>query len=275
MTPPGNGAQLDKAGRGYWDGRWQDVNAGGNVSRFRALREYREQVQRGYFERMFAGRDTRDRLMLEVGCANSQWLPYFAKTYGLQVFGMDYSEQGCNLAQRALSAQGVKGEIVFADLFEPPRNLLQRFDFVASFGLVEHFEKPSHCISSLAKFLKPNGILFTSVPNLVGAVGWAQRILGPATWRVHKPISKNTLIANLSEAGLQVIDCRYIQLHDFAINIVDPTPNRLLLATRKMIYEALKRVTAAAILAKSALGMYPVNRLTSSYVYSLAKKPAD
>ena len=78
--------------------------------------------------------------LLEVGCARSRWLPYFAAEHGYEVTGLDYSTMGCEQARQILAAAGVEGRIVEGDLFSPPEDLLEAFDVVISFGLVEHFD---------------------------------------------------------------------------------------------------------------------------------------
>lgn len=52
---------------------------------------------------------------LEIGCARSRWLPYFAKEFGFEVSGIDYSEVGSQQATQILFNEGVQGNIVFAD----------------------------------------------------------------------------------------------------------------------------------------------------------------
>ena len=39
-----------------------------------------------------------------------------------------------------LSIEGVKGDIVCADFFSPPESMIEEFDVVISFGVLEHFE---------------------------------------------------------------------------------------------------------------------------------------
>ena len=41
--------------------------------------------------------------ILELGCANSQWLPYFAHKWNFQVDGLDYSETGAQMAREILA----------------------------------------------------------------------------------------------------------------------------------------------------------------------------
>jgi len=84
--------------------------------------------------------------------------PYFAKEFGFKVYGIDYSEIGCKQAREVLSNTGVEGNVICAIFFSPPENLIDAFDVVVSFGVVEHFEDTAG-IAAFSRFLKPNGIL--------------------------------------------------------------------------------------------------------------------
>ena len=76
--------------------------------------------------------------LLEIGAARSRWLPYFAQHFGLQVTGLDYSQDGCEQARAILARSNRSGDIVCADLFAPPPRLLRRFDVVWAAGGTPH-----------------------------------------------------------------------------------------------------------------------------------------
>ena len=42
------------------------------------------------------------RVLLEVGCAASRWLPIYAERFGYHVYGVDYDEPGCRIARSFL-----------------------------------------------------------------------------------------------------------------------------------------------------------------------------
>src|SRR5262249_54413718 len=62
--------------------------------------------------------------LLEVGAARSRWLPYFAERFGFAVTGLDYQEEGCAQAREILARAGLPGDVICADLFAPPTELL-------------------------------------------------------------------------------------------------------------------------------------------------------
>lgn len=109
------------------------------------------------FCRMFVSLETRGKKLLEVGCARSVWLPYFAKEFGFRVSGIDYSEIGCQQAIEVLHREGVQGEVVCTDLWALPPSLVGQFDVLISCGVVEHFQDTAFWImETLFPILKPN-----------------------------------------------------------------------------------------------------------------------
>jgi cyclopropane fatty-acyl-phospholipid synthase-like methyltransferase len=156
---------IDKAGVDYWDSVWRD----GKVPEpFRPLskelRHYADASFHRLFERALAGLPPGSRL-LEIGCARSRLLPYFASHYGFDVTGIDYSEMGCEQAREMLEATGASGTVVEGDLFDPPAEMLAQFDVVWSLGVVEHFRDVSGCILSMRRFLNQSGRMLTSIPK--------------------------------------------------------------------------------------------------------------
>ncbi|MBW6503932.1 class I SAM-dependent methyltransferase [bacterium] len=158
--------------------------------------------------------------MLEVGCGNSNWLPYFAQRWKLSVEGIDYSEEGCRLAREIMSRNNLPGTIYLGDLFSPPQELIGRFDVVISAGVVEHFEEQGGCLSAIRAFLKPAGRMITIVPNLCGWMGDITRWLTPDIYAVHIPTSREKLRTAHQVAGMQVLYCDYfLPIHLGVLNL--------------------------------------------------------
>src|SRR6478736_1896451 len=168
----------DKAGRAYSDAAW-NARVPESVVDPRDRRLDNEVNRRfdAWFHRVLAGVSGR---LIEVGCAGSAWLPYFAREHGLTVTGLDYSPRGCEQAEAVLATAGVAGEVVCADLFAPPAAQVGRFDVVFSFGVVEHFTDTTACIRALAALVAPGGRLITVVPNMNGTTGWLQKMVDRA-----------------------------------------------------------------------------------------------
>ena len=70
-------------------------------------------------------------------------------------YGVDFSELGCQLAERNLALAGVQGTIICEDLFAFAKKQHVGFDFVYSMGLIEHFSTPQAILEEMYSLLKP------------------------------------------------------------------------------------------------------------------------
>jgi SAM-dependent methyltransferase len=208
---------------------------------------------------------------LEIGAARSTWLPYFNREFGFQVAGIDYSEVGCTQARAILDRAGVDGTIVCADFFSPPAELLGAFDVVVSFGVAEHFRDTPAALARFAGFLKPGGLMITSVPNLTGLVGWIQKRVGRKIYDIHVPLDRDDLSLAHQRAGLNVRACGYFMSANFSVLNFADWPRGLAYTLAVKLESALTMLVWALEL--RGLKIRP-NKLTSPYVVCLATKPA-
>ena len=155
------------------------------------------------FRSSYRSRAERTRI-LEIGCANSLWLPYLARYGGYRVAGIDYSAVGCDHERKILTACGVNGTVVQGDALDPPPALQGQFDLVYSYGVVEHFENTAGVIEAFSTYLKPHGLLVTLVPNLGGINGRLMRLLNSAQFRRHIPLTPEEISQANEAAGLMV-----------------------------------------------------------------------
>ncbi|MGB3633067.1 MAG: class I SAM-dependent methyltransferase [Rubrobacteraceae bacterium] len=271
MDQDGTVTVLDKAGKSYWDENWSNYELPAAVNVHRpGLEGYVERRLHEYFQTAFAAFETEEMSLLEIGCARSSWLPYFAKEFGFEVSGIDYSEVGCAQARQILENEGVGGEIVCADFFSPPEDMQQAFDVIVSFGVVEHFEQTDQCIESLSKFLKPVGTMITLIPNLSGLLGKLQKIINAPAYNVHVPLSRKDLFRAHADSGLEVQSCDYFMIGGFTVINLEN------LRTTPFYKSALRLRSLFSKMAwkfeTSFRGLAP-NRQTSPYVICTARKP--
>ena len=127
--------EKEKTTKRYWDSLWEKREIPQTVDPSEgSLSNHIARQYHAFFEPLLCGMSGQS--ILEIGCAGSAWLPYFARQFGLKVTGLDRSLPGCRQAEEVLSRSGVKGQIVNADLFSPPGEILEAFDIVISFGVV-------------------------------------------------------------------------------------------------------------------------------------------
>jgi 2-polyprenyl-3-methyl-5-hydroxy-6-metoxy-1,4-benzoquinol methylase len=209
---------MDKAGTPYWDSHWASGSLQKAVNpHLPGLRNYVERQFDRYFKNVFAGQDTARMTLLEIGCANSGWLPYFAKSFGFSVSGLDYSDIGCEKERQILKREGVPGSVVCADMFAPPPGMLGAFDVVVSFGVAEHFVDTNGCIRAIASFVKPGGLVITIIPNMAGAVGMVQKAMNRPVFDVHVPLDADMLKVAHEAANCRVRHCDYFLSTNFGV----------------------------------------------------------
>ena len=104
--------------------------------------------------------------IIELGAGDSDMLIDLCKRFNIiECYGLDYVESACDrLNEKSLNA-GVKIKTVNEDMFQPQQELIEKFDFSMSYGVVEHFKDLSGVIKAIKNFVKPNGIVFTLIPN--------------------------------------------------------------------------------------------------------------
>ena len=266
---------LDKAGEQYWTEVWKNIELpeaidphSGNINK------YPYQKFHKYFKKVFQSHQTEGKLMLEIGCGNSVWLPYFAKEFKMKVYGLDYSEYGCRQTEKILERENVSGEIILGDLFSPPDDLIGKFDYVSSFGVAEHFLDTTDIISKFAAFLKPGGYLITNIPNMTGANGYVQKLVNKPVYDIHVPLDKNDLSTAINSAGLELINAEYLLSIGFPVTLKGkdkPNPN---LKLKKNFVLTLSRFSKIIWLIEKVTGIsMPEGKAFSPNIMTIAQKP--
>jgi 2-polyprenyl-3-methyl-5-hydroxy-6-metoxy-1,4-benzoquinol methylase len=206
----------DRAGKDHWNQTWEAQALSRPVNpRAPGARNYLRRSFHDYFQSVLG--EGSGRRLLEVGCASSVWLPYFATELHFSVCGLDYSTEGCRKTREVLARSFVDGEVYEADMFSPPKHLKGAFEVVYSAGLLEHFSDTTEAVASLAFFCRPGGTIITLIPNMTGIYGTVQKWLNEKVHRIHTPLGLETLAAAHTAAGLTVIDKRRLLTINFGL----------------------------------------------------------
>lgn len=222
-----------------------------------------------YFGQIFSNMNLLGKKLLEIGCARSVWLPYFAKEFSFEVYGIDYSEIGYQQAMQILSNEGVKGEIVCADFFSPPGSMLKAFDVVVSFGVLEHFKDTTACIAAFSKFLKPGGLLITNIPNLCGLNGLIQKMINRPIFDIHILFNTNALMQAHRINGLRVISCDYFLFANLGVLNFENLKGSLFYTGAARLRSLINKV---AWICERAFPVLKPNRWSSPYIHCVAVK---
>ena len=250
----------------YWDDSWKlvevpdPVDPSNDAPENRLQRALHVQYKRALGERCEPG-----ARLIEIGCGGSRWLPYFRRTFGYEISGIDYSVAGLRLSQRILEKANLSGTLVQGDLFEPPDEMIERFDVVTSFGVIEHFDRTARAVEACARYLRPGGIMITEVPTMRGLYGLMYRLLWPSVYRVHVPQSAKSMAKAHAAAGLHVTHCSYV----LGLPAVLTRPSKDTSVLRRLAF-ALS--SGFSWLERRGLSV-PPNILTSPYVLCIATKP--
>lgn len=265
----------DIAGKDYWDKCWETAELPMPIDpHLTSLDNYVNQRFHDYFREIFSGLEPSQMRLLEVGCGRSAWLPYFAKEFGFQVCGLDYSERGCQKAREILALAGVEGEVIETDFFTPPEAWLNRFNVVVTFGVVEHFQDTTDCLVALSRFLKSEGLLITSIPNLVGAIGLFQKVLNRSIFNVHVPLDLLAMLEAHQQAKLEAVKFDYFLSTNFGIlNLEGLDSNQKVNCLKHRLRLYLTRISKLIWLAERKLVPLPVSQFFSPYIILVAKKP--
>jgi 2-polyprenyl-3-methyl-5-hydroxy-6-metoxy-1,4-benzoquinol methylase len=266
--------QHDKAGKTYWDKIWTEGKLPLPVDPKDAhLDNYVNVHFHEFFTNVFSKIDPRGKLLLEVGCAKSAWLPYYAQQFGFNVYGLDYSEIGCRQSQQILSSAGVQGEIICADFFSPPASLVGKFDVVVTFGVVEHFSDSQLCIGALAQFLKPGGLLITNIPNLAGWIGTIQKMVNRPVYDIHVPLDVERLTEAHQQNGVKVLNCDYFLFTNFGVlNLNGIDPQSLVWNLKHILLKVLFHISKLIWWCEDVFGHLQSNPLTSPYINCVAQR---
>ncbi len=262
-------AMGDKAGEVYWERMWSQEELPRRAMPERdTLRNHSIHAFHRYFAQFLEQR--RGQRLIEFGCAQSAWLPYFARAFGLAVTGIDQNARGCAKARAVLARDGAAGDVVEGDFFDPPPSLLGAFDVGVSFGVAEHFVDTAQCLAAFRRFLKPQGLLFTMIPNLAGILGLLQRHFDRKVYDVHVVLDAEALASAHQRAGFQLVDCRYIVSVNFGVLTLSkegPVTGRPL---KEAVRFGLMGLSAAGWLVDRRLLALPASRLFSPYIICAA-----
>ncbi len=264
---------LDKAGKAYWNQNWrtwENTLPTAVDPHVRSLDNYLNRKFHACFRKAVSSVDTSDQKLLEIGCARSAWLPYFAKEFGFKVYGIDYSDIGCLQATQVLENEGVEGQIVHADFFSPPEHMLGNFDLVWSLGVLEHFEDTVACVLAFSRFLKPSGLMITIIPNLSGALGLIQKTINRSAFDIHVPLDRSGLEEAHSGSGLEVISCAYFLFAGLTVINIE---NWRGIPFFNVAVRLRSWITKAMWIAERTIPLLRPNRWTSPYIVCIARKP--
>jgi SAM-dependent methyltransferase len=263
----------DRTGAEFWERWWQRTPPAAPIDPARpGLKNYPYRRFHRFFEQVFGLKPHHHERLIEIGCAQSVFLPYFARFFGFSVCGLDQSALGCRRARQILDREGVRGEIWRGDFFSPPAELWGSFEVACSFGLIEHFDHTAEAVRAVAAFLRPGGTLVTIIPNFTGWLGRYQSLLDREVYGIHVTMDAEKLAGSHREAGLHVLSTCYLMPLSLEVMNVGCWQSR---GAARIVDRAHTALSRLVWLADEKLFICSPNRRTSPYIACVARKSAQ
>ncbi|MDO8496892.1 MAG: class I SAM-dependent methyltransferase [bacterium] len=140
----------------------------------------------------------KSKTVLEIGCADSNFLCYLAKKFGYQAYGIDYSEAITRTADLLKFNSLPEPKLYKEDLFSWKPDI--KFDVVCSFGFIEHFDDINPVIKKHAELVVPGGKLIVTLPHFAHAQYFLHWLIDRENLKKH-----NTKIMNLDSIRKAII----------------------------------------------------------------------
>lgn len=105
------------------------------------------------------------KTVLDLGSGTGRHVVFLAEE-GFKVYGIDYAANGVEINQRWLNQLGLEAEVKVGDIYEPLPFEDEFFDAVISTQTLHHArrEKIAGLITELERVMRPEGLLFVTVP---------------------------------------------------------------------------------------------------------------
>jgi len=213
--------------------------------------------------------------ILEIGAGDSQWLPFLAREYpDAQLSGLDYSEIGCRRLQEKSDRLGLNINVIQGDLFDPPEDCVEQFDVILSFGVVEHFDHLNEVMAAIAKFLKPDGRIYTIIPNMSGLIGSLAKAYDKSVYDIHNPHDRESLVSGHLQAGLVVDSSSYVGSNNFRVlsSCIDSSSKDKSSRWKRWSYLWLSRLTFVTWYFESRFFTLPRTAWLSPYVCCVSRR---
>lgn len=156
-----------------------------------------------------------NKTVLEIGCADSNFLCYLSKKLGYRAFGIDYAES-IERTRNIFRFNGLPEPTLHkGDVFTWTTDM--KFDLVCSFGFIEHFSDLNGIIVKHADFVAPGGKLVISMPNFTGIQYFFHWLIDRENLKKHntKIMNLNTIKKSVENTSLKIEYLSYYKTFGF------------------------------------------------------------
>ena len=142
--------------------------------------------------------------VLNAGCGSGEMNILLSQNPSWQVDALDVDYKAICLSQKLKEVNNISNLKIFHSKIEEhiPE---EKYDIIVSNDVLEHIEDDVTAIKKIADMLKPNGIIFISVPALQWLFGYHDEMLGH-----YRRYNKRNLSKKLSLFfDIEKVKCRY------------------------------------------------------------------
>jgi len=198
---------------------------------------------------------------IEIGGFPGEMSIYFHKKYNCNVTLLDFyidNDIINNLeTENGLPIDTVK--LIESDFFQ--LNTTKKYNFVFSYGFIEHFEDTQDVIKRHIELAKKGGEIFIVLPNFRGINGWFQYLFDRNNYNIH---NINSMKINVLNEIMNSIDLKNFIITYAGKPMIWLTPQNTL--TNKLFRPFVKIIS-------HALKLFPIrSRLLSPYIIIKAAK---
>jgi SAM-dependent methyltransferase len=139
-----------------------------NYDDYDSSESLREKASRAVFPRLLDEQMPEGALVLEVGCGTGQLSNFFGTRWNRRVFGSDLCLNSLRLANGFRRRCQIRNTCFLQmNLFRPAFQE-QVFDVVICNGVLHHTADPAGGFESIARLVKPNGVVVLGLYNRIG-----------------------------------------------------------------------------------------------------------
>ena len=212
--------------------------------------------------------------VVEVGGGDGAHICYLARKYPNARFAvLDFSPEGCALARKRAELENVTIDVFEADLFKPPKGVINKFDCAFSLGVVEHFDDLVGTLKAMARMIKTDGIMINVIPNFESPLNaWLCRRWSMKVWQAHVPYTLTAFKDAHEQAGLQVEEFGYLGSIDFGMLSMSFIDSKKRSWLSRVTYFCLKGASKAIHFVEYNGLKLPATRLFAPYMFCMGRK---
>ena len=139
-----------------------------------------------------------DSIVLDVGCACGDFGVVLKNTKNCLMYGLEYDPDSCEISRKTGAYESVEQFDLNLLSENDFKDYVSKFDYVVCNDILEHLRNPENTIKLLKRYLKPNGAIIASIPNIA-----------------HASIKSNLLLNDFTYTKYGVLDETHIRLFTY------------------------------------------------------------